>query len=299
MEIYIKLFEVLFPVFFIIGIGFYVGKTDPKFDTNFITNLTGTIGTASLIFYSLTATGVKFDTFIEFFSYKVILILCFSVVGVITLFLTKRDIILELPPLILPNNGNIGMSVCLFAYGSKGFGIAGAIASVIMLLHFTLGVFLAKKSFDFRILFKNGPIYGIIFALFFLYFDIEVPKFIENSTFLLSYATIFLVLMSLGVALTRLKVFSFTLSLINSFSRMILGPVIGFLVIRFFNLSGVEAGVLFIQSAMPSAILTYLVGSMYSPKKAVDSIASTIFVSTVISFITLPVIVFLALKYFS
>ena len=31
MEIYIKLFEVLFPVFFIIGIGFYVGKTDPKF----------------------------------------------------------------------------------------------------------------------------------------------------------------------------------------------------------------------------------------------------------------------------
>ena len=38
MEIYIKLFEVLFPVFSIVGIGYYLGKKDPNFDTTFITN---------------------------------------------------------------------------------------------------------------------------------------------------------------------------------------------------------------------------------------------------------------------
>ena len=79
---------------------------------------------------------------------------------------------------------------------------------------------------------------------------------------------------------------------------MFFGPIIGLLIIYAFNLSGVEAGVIFIQSSMPSAILTYLVGSMYSPKKVVDSIASTIFVSTTISFFTLPIVVFLSLKYF-
>ena len=79
---------------------------------------------------------------------------------------------------------------------------------------------------------------------------------------------------------------------------MIGGPLIGLALIDFFNLNGVEAGVLFIQSAMPSAILTYLVGSMYSPKRVVDSIASTIVVSTFISFITLPIIVYIALIYF-
>ena len=36
MEIYIKLFEVLFPVFSIVGIGYYLGKKDPNFDTTFI-----------------------------------------------------------------------------------------------------------------------------------------------------------------------------------------------------------------------------------------------------------------------
>ena len=95
------------------------------------------------------------------------------------------------------------------------------------------------------------------------------------------------------------KLPSFKLSLINSFTRMVLGPLIGLALINFFNLRGVEAGVLFIQSAMPSAILTYLVGSMYSPKKVVDSIASTIFVTTTISFITLPVIVYLSLRFFN
>ena len=49
---------------------------------------------------------------------------------------------------------------------------------------------------------------------------------------------------------------------------------------------------------MPSAVLTYLVGSMYSQKKVVDSIVGVIVVSTLMSFITIPIIVFIALKYF-
>ena len=72
-----------------------------------------------------------------------------------------------------------------------------------------------------------------------------------------------------------------------------------FAVIYYFDLSGFPAGVLLIQSAMPSAILNYLVGSMYSPKKIVDSIASTIVTSTLMSFITIPIVVFFALRYFN
>ena len=35
MELYLKLFEVLFPVFFIVGIGYFLGKKNPKFDIAF------------------------------------------------------------------------------------------------------------------------------------------------------------------------------------------------------------------------------------------------------------------------
>ena len=109
---------------------------------------------------------------------------------------------------------------------------------------------------------------------------------------------IVLILMSLGVSLTQMKVFSLKSSLISSVGRVIIGPIIGFILIKKFNLSGYAAGVLLIQSAMPSAILTYLIASMYSPKKIVDNIASMIVVSTILSSATVPIIVFIALKFF-
>ena len=297
MEIYVKIFEVIFPVFFVIGVGYYLGKKNPKFDTNFITIFAGNIGTPAMIFYTVTTTGITLNIFIHYFVYALLMIGGFALIGLILLFLLRKDLSMELPPLILPNTGNMGIPICLFAYGTEGLGIASAVASVIILFHFTLGIFLAKKKFSLDVVLKSPPVYAIIISVIFLFFQIQTPLFLENTTFLLTYATIFLVLMSLGIALTKLK-FSLKDSILLSLCRVILGPIIAFIIIYYFNLSGFAAGVLLIQSAMPSAILNYLVGSMYSPKKIVDSIASTIVVSTIISFFTIPIVVFFALKYF-
>tara|TARA_Y100000741_G_scaffold190042_1_gene144690 strand:+ start:55 stop:951 length:897 start_codon:yes stop_codon:yes gene_type:complete len=298
MEIYIKIFEVIFPVFFVIGVGYYLGKKNPKFDTNFITNFAGNIGTPAMIFYTVTTTGITLSIFTHYFIYALIMIGGFALIGLVLLFFLKKDLSMELPPLILPNTGNMGIPICLFAYGIQGLGVASAIASVIILFHFTLGVFLAKKKFSLDVVIKSPPVYAIIVSVFFLFFEIKPPLFLENTTFLLTYATIFLVLMSLGIALTRFK-FSLKESIILSIIRVVFGPLIAFIIIYNFDLSGFAAGVLLIQSAMPSAILNYLVGSMYSPKKIVDSIASTIVTSTLMSFITIPIVVFFALKYFN
>ena len=126
-----------------------------------------------------------------------------------------------------------------------------------------------------------------------------MPVFVINTTEWLMYVTIFLILMSLGIALTRLKVFSLNNAVISSITRMFIGPLIGIGLIWFFDLEGFAAGVLLIQCSMPSAVLNYLVGSIYSPKKVVDSVASTIVVSTLMSFITIPIVVYFALRYFS
>ena len=298
MELYLKLIDVLFPVFFVIGIGYYLGKKNPNINTDFITTFAGNVGTPAMIFYTITTTGVTLSVFTEYFIYALIIIGGFSLVGILFLLLLKKDFISELPPLILPNTGNIGIPICLFAYGTAGLGVASSIASVVILLHFTLGVLLAKKSFSLEILIKNMPIYGIIVSVIFLYFEWDVPGYLENTTFLLTYATIFLVLMSLGIALSRLKVVSWTHASILGAVRVIIGPIIGFSLIKFLNLNGFAAGVLLIQSCMPSAVLTYLVGSMYSEKKVVDSVASVIVTSTIMSFATIPIVVYYSIKYF-
>ena len=300
MLIYLKLFEVLFPVFFVVGIGYYLGKKNPKIDTTFITNFAANVGTPSMILYALNPINISFDVFKYYFGYYVIAIIGFILIGIICLFIQNtKDIVRELPPLIMPNTGNMGLPICLFAYGSQGLGVSASISALIILCHFTLGVFLAARKFSVDVIIKSPPFYTIIVAVILLYYDFHLPVFIENTTFLLMYATIFLILMSLGIALTRFKVFSFKKALICSIGRVIVGPIIGFLLIKYFKLSGFAAGVLLIQCSMPSAVLNYLVASIYSPKKIIDSVASTIVVSTVMSFFTIPIVVFFALKYFN
>ena len=298
MEIYFKLFEVLFPVFFMVGIGYFIGKKNPKLDTSFITNFAANVGSPAMVFYAITTTGVTFSMFIEYFWYSLIAIFAFAIVGVIFLIFLKKEIIRELPPFVLPNVGNMGLPICLFAYGDLGLGIAATISSLVIFFHFTINVFLASKKFSLKLLLQSPPVYAIIISIIFIYYEIETPVFLVNTTMITAYTAIFLILMSLGIALTRLKVFSFKSAFISSICRVFIGPLIGLGIIKMFNLSGFAAGVFLIQCAMPSAVLTYLIGSMYSPKKIVDSIASMIVVSTIMSFITLPIVVFFALKYF-
>ena len=299
MGIFLKLFEVLFPVFLSIGIGYWYGKKDAKFDTDFITKFSGNIGLPCIIFYSLTFSDIDFDVFLKFSAFTLIYVGIFSLIGVIVLKILNKDIVRLLPPLILPNTGNMGMPLCLFAFGIKGLAIATAITSTILVLHFSIGILLASRKFSIKPLIKCVPVYAIIFSLFFVYYKIPAPKFLENATFLIGYSAIFLVLVSLGVALSKLKVFSFRETLIYSLIRVLVGPIIGFAFVKYFNLSGVEAGVMFIQASMPSAVLTYLVGKMYSPRKIANSIASTVALSTFLSLFTLVLIVYFDLKYFS
>ncbi len=299
MDLLSKLFEVLFPVFFTIGIGYWYGKKDPKFDTKFITTFAGNFGLPAIIFYSFTTTNLSVELFLRFSYYITLYVLIFSIIGVLLLKILNKDIYRLLPPLILPNTGNMGMPLCLFAYGKMGLAIATAATAMILIFHFSIGILLASKKFSLRPLINCIPVYALFVSLFFVYYEIPSPKFLENTTFLIGYSAIFLVLMSLGVALSKIKVFSFQETLVYSLTRVIIGPIVGFAFVRFFNLSGVEAGVMFIQASMPSAVLTFLIGEIYSPKKISNSIASTVALSTFLSFFTLIVVVFISLKYFN
>ena len=81
MDLIIKLFDVLFPVFLTIGIGYWYGKKDPKFDTRFITTFAGNFGLPAIIFYSFTTTNISIELFLRFSYYITLYVFIFSVIG--------------------------------------------------------------------------------------------------------------------------------------------------------------------------------------------------------------------------
>ena len=94
MEIYLKLFEVLFPVFLIVGLGYHLGKKNPDFDTSFITTYAGNFGTPALVIFAITAGGVTFDIFTEYFGYAIVLLASFGLIAVSYTHLTLPTILL-------------------------------------------------------------------------------------------------------------------------------------------------------------------------------------------------------------
>ena len=134
MEIYFKFLKFYFQFFLLLVLVIF--WENPKLDTTFIANFGANIGSPAIVFYSLQqlVLHLKFcKLFSIFFSYYWI----FSCRNNFLKFL-RKDITMELPPFILPNTGNMGLPICLFAYGTQGLGIAGSIASIIILFHFTL-----------------------------------------------------------------------------------------------------------------------------------------------------------------
>ena len=118
MEIYLKLFEVLFPVFLIVGLGYHLGKKNPDFDTSFITTYAGNFGTPALVIFAITSTGgVTFELFSEYFGYAIILLTLFGIVGLIFLVLMKKDYILEITNFYFTKYWKYGYSnlfICLW-----------------------------------------------------------------------------------------------------------------------------------------------------------------------------------------
>ena len=68
------------------------------------------------------------------------------------------------------------MFICLW---SQGLGVSAAISALIILSHFTLGVFLAARKFSFDVIIKSPPFYAIIIAVFFLYYDLNFQDLLK------------------------------------------------------------------------------------------------------------------------
>ena len=98
------------------------------------------------------------------------------IIGTIILYLLNTKILSEnFHSLTMPNTGNMGLPICLFAYGSQGLVFQQQYLLLIILCHFTLGVFLADRKFSLNVIIKSPPFYAIIVSVFLLYYDLELP----------------------------------------------------------------------------------------------------------------------------
>jgi predicted permease len=116
--------------------------------------------------------------------------------------------------------------------------------------------------------------------------ETHLPRWAINTIDLIGQLTIPLMLLALGVSLSRLRVTKLGRSTALAGLRIGGGLALGFLLTALFGLKGQERGVVLIQASMPVAVFNYLFAQFYGNRP--EEIAGIVVISTVMSFIVLP-----------
>ena len=280
------LFSIVAPVMIAVGVGFVLARLGKKEEPEYVTLLVTYVGTPCLVFSTLANIELDLAAVGTIAGAAALCLIAAAAIGYPLLRLTGLSVRGYLPSLMHPNTGNMGLPLCLFAFGEAGLALGIAFYVVIASNHFVTTPVVASGELSFRRIARSPIIYAVVIALGFLVSEAAVPVWINNSTILLGQFTIPLLLITLGFSLARMRVASLRTSLFLAVVRLAMGFAIGNGVAEILGLEGIARGVVILQASMPNAVFNYLFAKQYNAEP--EGVAGMVVVSTLLTFLVLP-----------
>lgn len=290
-----QLSGILLPVFALGAIGYGWRKLGVPFEREFVTRVVLNVAGPCLIVDTLSQLTLEIGEFLGMVAASAALFVVTCVAAWVVLHLARLSIRSYLPALGIGNTGNLGLPLCLFAFGQEGLALAVAVYVTNSVAQFTLTPLIQSEASPWRTLVTTPVVYGAVIGLGLLFGKVELPGWIASTVGLLGSLMIPLMLLALGNTLGELKVKRLNFSFGWGSVRLVLGFVVGHIVAWTFGLEGVAKGVIVLQATMPAAVFNYLFAARYN--RAPDDIAGIVLVSTMLSALTMPMLVAYVLSF--
>ncbi|WP_226689232.1 AEC family transporter [Ruegeria arenilitoris] len=288
MNLLLTVFEIVAPVFILAGIGFAWVKLGFEYRLQFVTRFAMTLAVPSLIFVALMQTDIPGGDLSRFTVATIVANLVMAAV----FWLIVRGLKLEqrtyLSPLIFGNTGNLGLPLCIFAFGQAGLGYAVIFLSVTALFSFTYGIYLVAGKGAFGKVVREPMVWATLLGALFLWRGWQTPLFLTNTLELLGQMAVPLMLITLGVAVARLTTHRLGQAVWLSFLKLAVCFAVGWSVALIFKLEAVAFGVLVLQMCTPVAVTSYLLAERFDADS--DAVAGMVMLSTALSVGALPII---------
>jgi predicted permease len=288
-----ELSGVLLPVFAIGALGYGWRRSGVPFEREFVTRLVLNVAGPCLVVDSLSNLELPLDVVGRMAAGGIAMFVSTVGVSYLILKLARLPVRNFLPALAVGNMGNLGLSVCFFAFGQEGLGLAAAVFVANSIGQFTLTPILLSGSSPWRTLVRTPVIYGAAIGTTLLLGGWSLPGWIGSTVALLGSLMIPLMLLALGHTLGGLRVRRLPFASFWGLIRLMIGLVVAIAVAEVLGLTGMARGVLVLQGAMPSAMFSYLFAARYD--RAPDDVAGIVLLSTAWSVVTLPLVVAWAL----
>ena len=292
----IEIATVLLPVLVCALIGGCWAYTRTHYDAEFISRLVLNIGAPCLMLSVLSQVEIDARVFGQTAMACVLVTLLMAIPGILLPKALGDDVRTYLPSFLFPNVGNMGLPVCMLAFGEQGLALALAFFMMLSVAHFPVGILLAggRQAGGLMGIARMPIMYAIAASVLLILTGWRLPVSVNNTVELIGGMTIPLMLITLGVSLYSLKVTGWSKALLYSLVRIIGGLCAGLLVVELLALDGIARGVVLIQSSMPVAVFNYLFAVRY--KREPDAVAGLVVTSTFLSFGFLPILLMLLIS---
>ncbi|NBZ97959.1 MAG: hypothetical protein EBS46_04185 [Proteobacteria bacterium] len=281
---FLTILNIILPVIFVVLIGYLWNRYNKDFNPIAVTKLVANIGLPCLIYDSLTRSNLTINIYFKIFLSAVLVLAIGFLFGYLLIKIFRLPSIKLTTPLMHPNTGNMGIPLSLLAFGNEGLALAAGFASIVMVSHFTANTAISSGNYSLKRIILSPVLLSLIFSLIILFYKIEMPNFFNSITKILSGFVIPLVLLSLGISLSKINIKKLKIGFILGLFKLISGPFIGLLVVYLLKLDGNVARVV---------ILTYLIAAQNNSYD--QEIGTAVFVSTIGSAFSIPIILFFLL----
>lgn len=283
-----QLVSILLPVYLCAGVGFLWVRAGRRYDTRLVTDLVMWIGAPCLAFSSLVGVDLAFAEIVQMAGATLLATVCLALAAGLLLRLTRTPLASFLAPMTFGNTGNMGVPICYFAFGDAGLALGVCFYATTALLHFTVGQWMWSGRASIGQLLRTPLAWatGIAFAM--KGFDLPAPEWLLRTTSLLGDFTIPLMQITLGVSLAQIVPSRIPRNLALAGLKLGLGAAVGFGVAGALQLEGVARGVVVLDCAMPVAVFNYMFAVSFD--RSPSDVASVVVLSTLLSFLTLPLV---------
>lgn len=284
----LTLFDVIAPVLGCAGVGWAWGRFGGKFDVETVSTLVLNVSAPCLIFHSLVSLDVAPEALSQMAGLTAAAILSFALLGWVGLKILGLPASTFLGPVTFNNCGNLGLGICLFAFGREGLALGVAYFAVSFVAHSLVGDLLFAGKASLKPLLISPLFWSVAVAALFLGVGLPVPISLERTTEVLGAPTIPMMLITLGVSLSQLNLGGLGVPTLVSVMRLTIGAGVGFGLAELAGLEGAMRGILVLECAMPVGVLNYLFAQKYDRDPA--GVAGAVMISTLLSFVTIPLL---------
>lgn len=289
-----ELSSILLPVLCLAGVGYVWRRLAFEFEREFVTNLIMNLAGPCLIVQSLSHLTMPLEQFLTMGLAAVTALVAMIAIGFVVLKVAGLPVRSFLPAIAIGNTGNLGLPLCLFAFGQRGLGLAVAVYVTNSVGQFTVTPMLQSGRPVLSALVRTPVVYGAVIGLALLASGTRLPPWLDSTAGLLGDLMIPLMLLALGNTLGGLRVRRLGLASGIALLRLALGLGVALGVGKLFALDGLPLAVLVLQGAMPTAVFNYLFAARY--ERHPDDVAGIVLVSTGLVALLLPWLVSYALE---